>query len=370
MADKVLTQKSPLGQTFLNAMWIAGFLALLQIAAIGYAIYKRSGETMVAQAKPEVIPVEAPPVNVTPDPEPVKTVVAETPVLAIKKPALTPVVEAINPKLLKLKRPALDLSKFKDPVAETDFYFRELVESGRFYRRKKQYTKAVENFKNAEANKPDHPLVLCEIAGTLGEMGKLEQASEYWTKVTALGPILGGEFYQIAARTLNGENPMPQKFETGQVLKLGPIREKRLGITAEGEKVVITIPVFGNPEVGGIDLKKMNWNATFYDLINNQTIGSSNAKVVDTYPTDPYDWKDEFEELEVTYLMNSNTADERYSAKSRVYAGYGIKLFYQGVLQDSIASSEEIKNLMFSRYAPVAPEPDIDTSLFPAGGRR
>lgn len=385
MADKVLSQQTKLGHTFLNAMWIAGFVAILQLSAVLIALFERSSAGPVTsvvdsvgdrttQREPGRDPGKgqssaSTPTNRTAPPK----------ATSIDLPGMKPSGQSIEAgnrmsssqgsRIKKMTAP--DLSGIKDPVGIIeDSLIERLVTSGIFDRSRGNLTGALSTFRDADLNVPNHPRILAEIAGTLTQSGDLSEAERYWRRVTELGPVAGGAYYQVADRMLKGEHPFLPSFREGQYLRLGDIETRRETQGSEsGEIVTLLVSIFGNPEVT-LTPGDLNLQVYFFDLIDGRTPGPSTAKVSYRFPSRPYDWREQsVEQIEVVYEQSVFGVEEREIRGERVYFGYVIELYYQNQQQDSVVSPARLKEFQFPAKAPVEEPPPPprgpDPSLFP-----
>lgn len=367
MADKVLSaQPAKLGHTFLNAMWIAGFLAILQIVAVAVAVIKRT-----PAADQPVVTTSPPALSVPADTEPLpnleSTPVTTPPAETVTNAAGTPESSETTSNIARF--PAPDFSEVSDPVGKIDdSLISRLVETGIDDRRRGDLAGALEALHDADENLPGHPRILSELAGTYGELGRMAEAEEYWRRVAAMGRIVAGSFYQTADKVLRGEDPTIPEVELGKYLKLGKVRVRKLPVSAEGEKVSLLIPIIGKAGEK-LAAKDLDMRVYFYDLINGKTPGATTATTSWDYPSHPYDWQERrTEELEIIYHQPVFTVEQKRNLGERVYFGYVIELYYRNQLQDSVVSSDQLRSLRFPVSEPVEEPPPPqgpDTSLFP-----
>jgi hypothetical protein len=373
MADKLFSVKrSDLGHSFLNAMWIAGLLAAIQLTAVTTALWKRvSADLRPAVSTAADFPQPAvKQVALVPPTDPGTSEVSPPPEVVIVEnpPPAPPNHSSLSSLIRQMKAP--DLSAIKDPSGEiADSLLARLVKSGVDDRARGDFSGALEAFLDVYENLPNHPRVLSEIAGTYGEMGNLELAAKFWNQVADLGPITAGSFHKVAIKVLSGEDPSIPEVEAGKFLKIGKIRVTQSPLDQSGEKVSLTIPVVGQ---AGESLRagKMDLRVYFYDLINQATPGPTTASISYEFPTDPYDWKqNRTEEVEVFYHQPVFTVEQKQKLGERVYFGYVVELFYKNQLQDSVFSSEELRRIRFPAPVPVPdpvpPPQGPDSSLFP-----
>ena len=381
MADKVLSQQTKLGHAFLNAMWIAGFAAILQVSAALVALFERSSPgppvaSMTGSTGGETLPADP---GGSPGQGPTPANRAAPMATSIDLPETKPpeqpeeagnrMSSSQSSRIKKMTAP--DLSEIKDPVGIIeDSLIERLVTSGVFDRRRGNLTGALSTFRDADLNVPNHPRILSEIAGTLTQSGDLSEAERYWQRVVELGPVAGGAYYQVADRMLKGEHPFLPAFREGQYLKLGDIQTRREPTGPEsGEKVTLLVSIFGNPEFT-LTPGDLNLQVYFFDLIDGRTPGPSTAEVSYRFPSRPYDWREQsVEQIDVAYNQPAFGVEERRIRGERVYFGYVIELYYQNQQQDSVVSPEQLREFQFPAEAPVEestpPPQGPDPSLFP-----
>lgn len=365
-------------------MWIAGFVAILQMSALLVALFERSSPGSVAavtgsegsRGLPRE-PEKSPGQGQSPASTPSKGTAPK--VTSIELPNPKTVEQPLEPanrmspdqssRIKKMTAP--NLSGIKDPVGNIeDSLIERLVTSGIFDRRRGNLTGALSTFRDADLNVPNHPRILSEIAGTLTQSGDLSEAERYWQRVVELGPVAGGAYYQVADRMLKGEHPFLPTFREGQYLQLGDIQVRQGTPGPEsGEIVTLLVSIFGNPEFT-LTPGDLNLQVYFFDMIDGRTPGPSTAEVSYRFPSRPYDWKEQsMEQIEVVYNQPVFGVEERRIRGERVYFGYVIELYYQNQQQDSVVSPEQLREFQFPAEAPVEEPPPPpqgpDPSLFP-----
>ncbi len=363
MADRYVSGKSELGSSFLNAMWIAGFIATVQMVAVAMAVLKRS-PISESGFRPEV---NRPTVTLRPGDTPDDRPLEETfePVAGDaaraeegKRAGAAPVARPPIPDLTDAPRSVTPIS---------DELLERLVETGIELRESGDHEKALQALQDAEANIPDHPRVLGEIAVTLTHLGRNAEARQYWEKVEALGEGAGGDYHDIASRIVDGR-PLPRPARR-LILELGKIRVARQKPPEGGERVRLVIPIVGDPSLrpSGRD---MNVRVFFYDLVDGERSEPTTAQISYEFPTKPYDWQENgTEEIEVIYFQPVFTLEQKRELGERTYEGYVIELDYRDQLQDIASSSPELRNLRFQQSEAAEPQggpPDgPEGSLFP-----
>ena len=366
MAKKYLSTKSELGHRFLNAMWIAGFIAVVQIVAVAMAVVKRSPGPIVQTGdnSPGAPAIQTPPPDAgefidpnsisPPKPPPIseenENGKGSRPVTRLAIPDLSRAIKSVEP--------------IEDTLVE------RLVSTGVELRTGGNLQGALQALRDAETNLPDHPRILGELAITMTRLGKNREAVDYWKKLSEMSEAKGGDFPAIASKVLKGE-PVPSPLRPGQILQLGEIRVVKKPPARDGEWIHLFIPIKADPASRPLG-REMTLRVFCYDRVNGEQTEQTTAKINYEYPTMPWDWKEGVEEIEVIYFQPALTVEQKREFGERVFAGYVIELDYRNQLQDVAASSTQLRNLRFEqikRTREVLEAPPVegpDGSLFPS----
>lgn len=202
---------------------------------------------------------------------------------------------------------------------------------------------ALEVLRRAEGRFPARPEVLTEMALCYEQMGLNDKAAALWRQLSSQDPSRAGGFRDLAQRRLNAPAPGQPAAEAGQVLALGACRAQRDAATANGEKVVLRIPILrqGNIQV---DPAQVDIDVYFFDRVNGQQVAQTIAdEPPSTWTAPPVDWSGIGEEpLDVTYFLPTLTPGEVAAHGRRAYHGYVVRLYYQNKLQDVAAEPRDL----------------------------
>jgi len=387
MAENMLTDRPEYGRTFNNAMWIVGFLAVVQIVATGWAILRRppsdafpSVGVVTSYSPAPMQPVApAPPANsnqdVIPYPtgqNPINSLSPERGVgsgipdypLATEERSVTPDVTLGNsilpqptfigpsdesqPLSEALANAALTAEPIADPILD------RLVSTGEELRASSNMEGALQVLREAESAIPDHPRVLGGLAATLSQMGLDNKAETYWEKLYNLGPIRAGSYYQLAERQIKGE-VVPAGDSTGKIMSILTVDVVEQPPGNEGQKVSLRVKIKADPAE-----RPTGENSAllvyFFDRVNGDSVDASTADTSYLYPTEPYDWAtDGSETIIVDYHQPIFTEEQQRELGERTYYGYAIELYYLDVLQDKVTMPEDITALRETLDPLVAP---------------
>jgi len=202
---------------------------------------------------------------------------------------------------------------------------------------------ALEVLRRADLRFPAQPEVLTEMALCYEQMGLNDKAAGLWRQLSAQDPNRAGGFRDLAQRRLNAPAAGQPAAESGQVLGLGACRAQRDAAAANGEKVVLRIPILrqGNIQV---DPAQVDIDVYFFDRVNGQQVALTIAdEPPSTWTAPPVDWGGIGEEpLDVTYFLPTLTPGEVAAHGRRAYHGYVVRLYYQNKLQDVAAEPRDL----------------------------
>jgi tetratricopeptide (TPR) repeat protein len=202
---------------------------------------------------------------------------------------------------------------------------------------------ALEVLRRADLRFPAQPEVLTEMALCYEQMGLNDKAAGLWRQLSAQDPNRAGGFRDLAQRRLNAPAAGQPTPEGGQVLALGACRAQRDDGAANGEKVVLRIPILrqGNTPV---DPAQVDIDVYFFDRVNGQQVAQTIAdEPSSAWTALPVDWSGIGEEpLDVTYFLPTLTPGEVAAHGRRAYHGYVVRLYYQNKLQDVAAEPRDL----------------------------
>ena len=321
--------------TFRLSCWVLGMIAFGQLLAAGFAVavrVERAREVRVVEkVVPQIVTVEAP------APKPSKPMVAVPP----PSVAALPPMPSATP--LPPPRP-LAAPPIADPVVE------RLVNEARAARVADDMMTAINKLDDARVRAPQDPSVLYETGLTYEQMAAVDprladQAADAYQEVFALGTTGAGALYQLAAQKLRDGIEMPQA-KRGE-LRLGHIRSFQDEEFAEGQRVVVDVPVQMAPGAS-IEPKDLVVKVSFFD----STMKAGTKEILPAaeglFQTN-YEWvSGEFdfvggeETLRVTYLLPPQEAQQDHLFGKRSYYGQVVDLYYKEELIDSIAKPRHL----------------------------
>lgn len=313
-----------------------GLVAFVELVAVGVALALRSQgsaepvvlERVVTEYVPVSVPAAAPST-------PVASEIAE------REPAPAPVQPPSNlpkpftneeeilglPSVPAPAKPVLNTPFIADPVVE------RLVEEAREARVRDDIGAAIVKLEEAQQHQVDEPNVLYLFAEIFEAVGNYDQAADYYEKVFAQGPKKAGSLYELAAHKLS------HGFEEARSMQghmtLGRVRQFNDKRVAEGEKVILTIPIMSAPG-REIDPNLVKVDVFFFDKLNDEVHDASAASTRESrWLTDPVDWKGNGEELlQVTYFIPPGNQRDRHLLGERKYFGQVVELHYDDELLD------------------------------------
>jgi len=234
-----------------------------------------------------------------------------------------------------LSEASFTTGRIEDPILE------RFVSLGEEHRADGHMQAALEALRKAEAELPDHPRVLGELAATLSQMGLDGKADAYWERLLELGPGTGGSYYELAKRQLQGEAPA-MSGSPEQVLSIAQVKVNEEAPGSNGQRVSLRIGIDAPAGVqpSGADLSLLVY---FYDRVDGKRIAETTADTSFRYPTEPYDWSSGTqEEIVVVYQQPVFTEEQKRDLGERRYYGYAIELYYEDRLQDTVVMPEDI----------------------------
>ncbi len=246
--------------------------------------------------------------------------------------------------------------------ADRENRLRELLSKGRQLRESGDSAAAVALFQEAAALADKDPVPHVELAVTQEAMGLTAESLDHWRKVHELGSSAGlyfslAEAKLKAANALNapaGGRPGAEEspdltapvegIANGSLLGLLPVtREDQLD-GKSAARFILHIPVRARPKAH-IDVHELIIHVLFYELVDGKRIEETAANVKSHWLNPPADWTgSETEQLEVEYqLPKAPTAAD--VIVERKYYGYIIRLYYQELLQASVAEPAALAKL-------------------------
>lgn len=218
-----------------------------------------------------------------------------------------------------------------DDAAELD----RLLKASRVAMIEGDMRRCIVRLEQASVINPEHPALLYFFGMAYEKLLNVDKAREYYTRLFAMRERAGGFFEKAAMRLKGG-------FETPDAMRgkmsFGPIQSRHSYNTADGETVVLTIPVLLAP---GQDIRPEDVyiSIQFFDIVNGRNVQLTRAESpAARWLHEDLDWGDGEELLEVTYRMPILSNEEIAAFGELKYYGYTVKLFYKGEPLDCVGS--------------------------------
>lgn len=238
----------------------------------------------------------------------------------------------------------------------------EMVELAKQVRGLGDMQGALEVLKRADLQYPASPEVLAETAQCYETMGLMDKASSLWRQLENMDPARAAGFRDLAQRRLNAPVASSPASTGGgfsaltggegmKMLSLGACQAVRDPAVANGEKVVLRIPILRQANTS-LDPSQVDIDVYFFDRVNGEKVALTIAdEPVSAWAAAPVDWSGIGEEpLDVTYFLPALTPGEIAAHGRRSYHGYVVRLYYQHKLQDVAAEPRDL--LDFGSRAP------------------
>jgi len=309
----------------------------------------------VSISPPPVGQLAAPVAPVTPPPAPVTSGFGPPPVGSLQMtPAVTAPPVSPAPSVVSVPSPKAPptlqapSAKSGDPAA--NMTLTEMVDLAKQVRSLGDMQGALEVLKRADLQFPASPEVIAETAQCYEQMSLPDKAISHWKQLAAMDATRAGGYGDLAKRKLNidsttpGLTPPTFSGDFGpKILSLGACAASRDPSAANGEKVVLRIPILRNGNAA-IDPSQVDIDVYFFDRVNGEKVAQTIAdEPLSAWGAPPVDWSGIGEEpLNVTYFLPALTPGEIAAHGRRAYHGYVVRLYYQHKLQDVAAEPRDL----------------------------
>lgn len=235
-----------------------------------------------------------------------------------------------------------------DPAA--DMTLVEMVDLAKQVRALGDMQGALEVLKRADVQFPASPEVIAETAQCYEQMSLPDKATSHWKQLAAMDAGRAGGYGDLAKRKLNIDGTTPGLAAPAfsgdfgpKMLSLGACAATRDPSAANGEKVVLRIPLLRNGNAT-IDPSQVDIDVYFFDRVNGEKVAQTIAdEPLSAWGSPPVDWSGIGEEpLNVTYFLPTLTPGEIAAHGRRAYHGYVVRLYYQHKLQDVAAEPRDL----------------------------
>lgn len=357
MSESPLPEKNARDRAFGIACWTLGALAFILLLMVGVS-FSLSARTVVvekmveipvavaAEADPQAPsapiedeePAEAPPVPGTSSEKP-RSVEEMLRDADLSDPADDPAPAAVAAAVpggedvsAQAPRAPEDPAEAMPPMTEE---VAELVKAARYAQIDGDLKVAVVKLEQAMRLEPDNPVVLYYYGLTYEWLRNADKSREFFLKVYTQREK-AGKYFARAAKHLQAGFSSPADLRGD--MSFGTILEYRDPECPAGERVKLIVPILMKD---GLNVRPEDLRVIiqFFDKVNGKKVEKTHAPEPSSRcVTEPADWADGEEIMEVTYYMPPLTEEETIAYGSLKYYGYTAKLYYKGEPMDCHAS--------------------------------
>lgn len=351
MSESPLPEKNARDRAFGIACWTLGALAFILLLMVGVS-FNLSARTVVvekmveipvavaAEADPQAPsaaiedeePAEAPPVPGTSSEKP-RSVEEMLRDADLSDPAaVAAAVPGGEDVPAQAPRAPEDPAEAMPPMTEE---VAELVKAARYAQIDGDLKVAVVKLEQAMRLEPDNPVVLYYYGLTYEWLRNADKSREFFLKVYTQREK-AGKYFARAAKHLQAGFSSPADLRGD--MSFGTILEYRDPECPAGECVKLIVPILMKD---GLNVRPEDLRVIvqFFDKVNGKKVEKTHAPEPSSRcVTEPADWADGEEIMEVTYYMPPLTEEETIAYGSLKYYGYTAKLYYKGEPMDCHAS--------------------------------
>lgn len=223
----------------------------------------------------------------------------------------------------------------KEPDIPLSPRLAQLLKEARYAQIEGDMRKSVLKLEEASALEPGNPVLLYYFGLAYEALRNAEKSREYFLKVFTMRDK-AGKYCRMAAKHLETgfEAPADKRGD----MAFGTILEYKEENTGDGQRVVLTIPVLMKQDLN-IRPEDLYIPILFYDSVNGRKIELTRSEEPQVrWTSEPVDWSDGEETLEVRYHMPPLTDEESSAYGDLKYFGFTAKLYYKGEPMDCYAS--------------------------------
>jgi hypothetical protein len=362
--------RQSVGRTFIVAVSVLGIIALGQLGAVGWVFVNRF-QTLTERAKSgpnqrfapsnlnsafpgDLAATETTEKLDTANPFGEGTENSEVPIIPPSKPV------------------PLSMAKLNPPPPPPETRLQELLQQGRQLLDRGDTAAALVKFREAQAQEPENPEPISNIAVTYERMALMDKAGEQWKRIYEMGESAGAFYVAAEARLKMSQAQalaavqMAQqgefaregsisKYRPDAILGIGEVTKSPRGPGGGGTSFVLRVPIRAKPtekiSAGDVDIQ-----VHFYDQIDGKSIVQTDADTSYRFASSPIDWaSSDPETLEVDYSLQPPVGRAARPEK-REFHGYVVRLYYKGELQDVRYQPESLKDQF-----PAPPKLDAST---------
>lgn len=223
----------------------------------------------------------------------------------------------------------------KEPDIPLPPQLAQLLKEARYAQIEGDMRKSVLKLEEASALEPGNPVLLYYFGLAYEALRNAEKSREYFLKVFTMRDK-AGKYCQMAAKHLETgfEAPSDRRGD----MAFGTILEYKEENAGDGQRVVLTIPILMKEGLN-IRPEDLYIPILFYDSVNGRKIELTRAEEPQVrWMSEPVDWADGEETLEVRYHMPPLTEEAIAAYGDLKYFGFTAKLYYKGEPMDCYAS--------------------------------
>lgn len=214
-----------------------------------------------------------------------------------------------------------------------------LVKAARYAQIEGDLKVAVLKLEQAMRLEPENPVVLYYYGLTYEWLRNADKSREFFLKVYTQREKAGKYFSRAAKHLQSG---FSSAADMRGNMSFGTILEYRDPECHGGERVKLTIPIFMKDGLN-VNMNDLTILIQFFDKVNGKKVektrvSESSIQSSIRWLTEPVDWADGEEIMEMTYYMPPLTEEETIAFGSLTYYGYTAKLYYKGEPMDCHAS--------------------------------
>ncbi len=356
MNPRLPSEKHNRDYAFSIACWVLGVLAFVLLLMVGISFSLSSRIVVVEKEVEKIVPV---PVQNQQIPSSVSVVGGENAADVVTVPSSSSKPRSVEEMLREadLADPASETNVVVDtsvaeekkggnelPVEETNIDevmppmtedVAVLVKAARYAQIEGDLKVAVVKLEQALRLEPNNPVVLYYYGLTYEWLRNADKSREFFLKVYSQREK-AGKYFSRAARHLQAG--FSRAADLRGDMAFGTILEYRDPECPAGERVKLMVPILMKD---GLNVRPEDLRVIvqFFDKVNGKKVEKTHApEPASRCVTEPADWADGEEIMEITYYMPPLTEEETIAYGSLKYYGYTAKLYYKGEPMDCHAS--------------------------------
>ncbi len=222
--------------------------------------------------------------------------------------------------------------------------WQNLIDQSRAVAARGEIDTAIKLLEEAEAQVPNEPAALAEVAMQLEKCEAPARAIALWERIHQFGRS-AGVYYSAADAKMHllharvSESTPSEADAAPASPNTGPLRFAKLlskdypGSTPSRRSFTLTVPLQKISD-SKLEVRDVSVQVQFYDQMGNRTLERTNAAIRWKWASSPVDWSDsDLEILEVEYRQTSG----KHTGEDRRFFGYVASLYFKDKLIDTRA---------------------------------